>query len=211
LNPSWRVRRGPSRPCYSTGPRRSGKTTLLRHVFPKADYRLLEDPDELARVRNDPRGFVASLRRPAIIDEIQNAPDLFNYLRTLVDAHPQAKGRFLLTGSQEAPLMQGVTESMAGRVAIFQLLPFSHEENAKVSLLLGGFPEALAPTWAGLAVVSFVPANLSGAGRARGERHPGLADLSTFLALLATRHGQILNKTELAAPLDFRCPPWASG
>jgi len=90
LESSWRVRAGLPGPAI-TGPRRSGKTTLLRHVFPKADYRLLEDPDELARVRNDPRGFVASLRRPAIIDEIQNAPDLFNYLRTLVDAHPRPK------------------------------------------------------------------------------------------------------------------------
>ena len=189
-----------------TGPRRSGKTTLLRRVFPKADYRLLEDPDELARVRTDPRGFVASLRRPAIIDGIQNAPDLFNYLRTLVDAHPQTKGRFLLTGSQEAPLMQGVSESMAGRVAIFQLLPFSHEENAKVSLLLGGFPEALArPGQASLWFRSYLQTYLERDVRAVSA----IRDLLTFrrfLALLATRHGQILNKTELAAPLGLSVP-----
>ncbi|HJX64615.1 MAG TPA: ATP-binding protein [Polyangia bacterium] len=189
-----------------TGPRRSGKTTLLRRVFPKADYRLLENPDELARVRTDPRGFVASLRRPAIIDEIQNAPDLFSYLRTLVDAHPQAKGRFLLTGSQEAPLMQGVTESMAGRVAIFQLLPFSHEENPKVSLLLGGFPEALArPRQASLWFRSYLQTYLERDVRAVSV----IRDLLTFrrfLALLATRHGQILNKTELAAPLGLSVP-----
>jgi predicted AAA+ superfamily ATPase len=189
-----------------TGPRRSGKTTLLRRVFPKADYRLLEDPDELARVRTDPRGFVASLRRPVIIDEIQNAPGLFNYLRTQVDAHPQAKGRFLLTGSQEAPLMQGVTESMAGRVAVFQLLPFSHEENPKVSLLLGGFPEALArPGQAPLWFRSYLQTYLERDVRAVSA----IRDLLTFrrfLALLATRHGQILNKTELAAPLGLSVP-----
>src|SRR5512136_630558 len=127
-----------------TGPRRSGKTTLLRHAFPKAAYRLLEDPDEIARVRRDPRDFVGSLPTPVILDEIQNAPELLGYLRTLVDAKPEAKGRYLLAGSQEAPLMQGVTESMAGRAAVFQLLPFSLEERPKVSTLLGGFPEVLA-------------------------------------------------------------------
>ena len=100
-----------------TGPRRSGKTTLLRHAFPKADYRLLEDPDELSRIRRDPRDFVTALPTPVILDEIQNTPELLSYLRTLVDAKPEAKGRYMLTGSQEAPLMKGVTESMAGRVA----------------------------------------------------------------------------------------------
>jgi predicted AAA+ superfamily ATPase len=189
-----------------TGPRRSGKTTLLRRVFPKADYRLLEDPDELAHVRADPRGFVASLDRPAILDEIQNAPELFNYLRTQVDARPAAKGRFLLTGSQEAPLMQGVTESMAGRVAVFQLLPFSHEENAKVSMLLGGFPEVLArPRQASLWFRSYLQTYLERDVRAVSA----IRDLLTFrrfLALLATRHGQILNKTEMAAPLGLSIP-----
>ena len=189
-----------------TGPRRSGKTTLLRRVFPKAEYHLLEDPDELARERTDPRGFVASLNRPAILDEIQNAPELLNYLRTQVDARPAAKGRFLLTGSQEAPLMQGVTESMAGRVAVFQLLPFSHEENGKVSMLLGGFPEVLArPRQASLWFRSYLQTYLERDVRAVSA----IRDLLTFrrfLALLATRHGQILNKTEMAAPLGLSIP-----
>lgn len=63
-----------------TGPRRSGKTTLLRRAFPKAAYRLLEDPDELSRIRHDPRAFVGSLPTPVILDEIQNAPELLGYL-----------------------------------------------------------------------------------------------------------------------------------
>ena len=194
-----------------TGPRRSGKTTLLRRVFPKADYRLLEDPDELARVRTDPRGFVASLRRPAIIDGIQNAPDLFNYLRTLVDAHPQTKGRFLLTGSQEAPLMQGVSESMAGRVAIFQLLPFSHEENPKVSLLLGGFPEALArPGQASLWFRSYLQTYLE--RDVRCLRQVGdLGQFQNFLKSVALRNGQLFNMSDLARDLGRSDAPARRG
>ena len=97
-----------------TGPRRSGKTTLLQLMRPKADYRLLEDPDTLGQVRYDPRGFLDGLRFPAILDEIQNAPELLPYIRSRIDAAPDRKGRWLLTGSQEAPLMKAVTESMAG-------------------------------------------------------------------------------------------------
>ena len=101
-----------------TGPRRSGKTTLLRQLFPKAQYVLLEDPDIQGRIRNDPRTFLEALRPPVVLDEIQNAPELLGYVRTLIDAEQRRMGRWLFTGSQEAPLMQGITESMAGRAAI---------------------------------------------------------------------------------------------
>src|SRR4030043_363932 len=106
-----------------TGPRRAGKTTLLRKLFPKAQYYLLEDPDIIARLRADPRSFIEEIRPPAILDEIQNVPEILNYLRAQVDRFPERKGQWLLTGSQEAPLMKGVTESMAGRAAVFQLFP----------------------------------------------------------------------------------------
>ena len=111
-----------------TGPRRSGKTTLLRMAVPKAQYVLLEDPDIQERVRRDPRTFLEGLRPPVIFDEIQNTPQLLDYVRTLVDAQPRRMGQWLFTGSQEAPLMQGITESMAGRAAILQLMPFSVAE-----------------------------------------------------------------------------------
>jgi hypothetical protein len=96
-----------------TGPRRSGKTTLLRTALPHAQYVLLEDPDIQDRVRRDPRAFIESLRPPVIFDEIQNTPQLLDYVRTLVDARPRKMGQWFFTGSQEAPLMQGITESMA--------------------------------------------------------------------------------------------------
>ncbi len=90
-----------------TGPRRAGKTTLLRRLFPRATYVLLEDPDIQARARSDPRGLLDQIRLPAVFDEIQNVPELFAYVRSRVDAEPRAMGRWLFTGSQEAPLIQG--------------------------------------------------------------------------------------------------------
>lgn len=189
-----------------TGPRRSGKTTLLRRLFPRADYRLLEDPDVLARVREDPRGFLDSIRLPVILDEIQNAPELLRFVRSRIDAKPAAAGRWLLTGSQEAPLMRGVTESMAGRVAVFQLLPFSMDEHTKVDLLRGGFPEVLAkPAHAQTWFRSYVQTYLERDVRAVTS----IRDLSVFrrfMTLLATRHGQVLNRSDLAAPLGVSVP-----
>src|ERR1035441_8094849 len=111
-----------------TGPRRAGKTTLLRKLFPKARYVLLEDPDIQAQVRSDPSALIGELQPPVVFDEIQNAPELLAYVRTLIDTKPRRMGQWLFTGSQEAPLKRGITESMAGRVAILQLLPFSLAE-----------------------------------------------------------------------------------
>src|SRR5713226_4657446 len=189
-----------------TGPRRSGKTTLLRQLFPKAQYVLLEDPDIQGRIRSDPRTFLEELRPPVLFDEIQNAPELLSYVRTLVDAAPRRMGQWLFTGSQEAPLMQGITESMAGRAAILQLLPFSVSETPKVNMLHGGFPEVLArPKSRGLWFASYLQTYLERDVRAITN----IRDLVTFrrfLALLASRHGQILNKTDLAAPLGVSVP-----
>src|SRR3989338_4277436 len=98
-----------------TGPRRSGKTTLLRTCYPKASYYLLEDTDLIARVKSDPRSFVENLKLPVILDEIQNIPELFNYIRTQIDLSGRRKTEWFLTGSQEPALMKGVSESMAGR------------------------------------------------------------------------------------------------
>ena len=127
-----------------TGPRRAGKTCLLRHLFPAASCYLLEDPDIVARLRADPQGFLDGVKTPAILDEVQNVPEVFAHVRARIDRGPRRAGQWLLTGSQEAPLMQRVTESMAGRAAVLQLLPFSAREASRVSVLRGGYPEAVA-------------------------------------------------------------------
>jgi uncharacterized protein len=189
-----------------TGPRRAGKTTLLRQLFREAQYVLLEDPDIQGRVRSDPRSFIEGLHPPVIFDEIQNTPELLNYVRTLIDQRPRRMGRWLFTGSQEAPLMRGITESMAGRAAILQLLPFSLLETERVTLLHGGFPEVVArPKSRELWFASYLQTYLERDVRAITNVRD-LVTFRRFLALLASRHGQVLNKTDLAAPLGISVP-----
>ena len=189
-----------------TGPRRAGKTWLLQHLLPKAEYYLLEDPALVARLRSDPAGFLDGIRTPAILDEVQNVPEVFALVRARIDAKPRLTGQWFLTGSQDSPLMQGVTESMAGRAAVLQLRPLSVRESAKVSLLHGGYPEAVArPHAAALWFSSYVQSYLERDVRAVTVVKD-LATFRRFLALLASRHGQILNKTDLAAPLGVSVP-----
>lgn len=189
-----------------TGPRRVGKTWLLRHVFPKADYFLLEDPSVVARLRSDPHGFLDSVKIPVILDEVQNVPEIFGLVRARIDQQPRRTGHWLLTGSQEAPLMQKVTESMAGRAAVLQLRPLSTRESSKVNLFLGGYPEAVArPRAARQWFNSYVQTYLERDVRAV-TAVKDLATFRRFLALVASRHGQILNKTDFAAPLGVSVP-----
>ncbi|HUL16183.1 MAG TPA: ATP-binding protein [Terriglobales bacterium] len=189
-----------------TGPRRAGKTTLFRSLFPKARYILLEDPDIQGRVRSDPRAFLEELRPPVIFDEIQNTPELLGYVRTIIDLAPRRMGQWLFTGSQEAPLMRGISESMAGRAAILQLMPFSLQETNKVNLLHGGFPEVLArPRGRALWFASYLQTYLERDVRSIANVRD-LATFRRFLALVASRHGQVLNRTDLAAPLGVSTP-----
>ena len=189
-----------------TGPRRAGKTWLLTHCFPGASYHLFEDPDIVARFRNDPQGFLDGVKLPAILDEIQNAPEVFNYVRSRIDRAPRRAGQWFLTGSQETGLMRNVTESMAGRAAVLQLLPMSARETAKVSLLRGGFPEVLArPALASMWFSSYLQTYLERDVRAISAIQ-NLITFRRFLSLLATRHGQVLNKSDLAAPLGMSVP-----
>ena len=189
-----------------TGPRRAGKTTLLRHLFPSAGYRLLEDPAIVGAIRSDPRGFLDSLKLPVILDEIQNAPELLNYIRARIDLGARGKGQWLLTGSQDFALMHGVTESMAGRASILSLLPFSTAETPKVTLLRGGYPEILArPRDSDLWFQSYIQTYLERDVRLVSQIRE-LATFRRFLSLIASRTGQILNKTDLAAPLGVSIP-----
>lgn len=189
-----------------TGPRRAGKTTLLRRAVPEASYHLFEDPDVVARFRHDPHGFLDAVRLPVILDEIQNVPEVFDHVRSRIDSSPRRKGQWLLTGSQEAGMMRNVTESMAGRAAVLQLWPLAARESDKVTLLRGGYPEVVArPRAAELWFASYLQTYLE-----RDVRSiTGVQDLSVFrrfLSLLAARHGRILNKSDIAAPLGVTVP-----
>ena len=110
-----------------TGPRQSGKTTLVRQAFPRHSYASLEDPELREHALADPRSFLRQFSGPAILDEAQRAPQLFSYLQGLVDDQPEA-GRFILSGSQNFLLMRSIRQSLAGRTALLHLLPFSLSE-----------------------------------------------------------------------------------
>lgn len=130
------------------GPRQSGKTTLVRAVFPEKEYVNLEDLDIRAQAMEDPRAFLGRYPDGAILDEIQNLPQLQSYIQVIVDERPQ-KGMFILTGSHQLALHEAVGQSLAGRTAILDLLPMSVKELHNVgktlsvdeALLWGGYPQ----------------------------------------------------------------------
>lgn len=107
-----------------TGPRQSGKTTLVRSVFADSDYVSLEDPDQRSYAVEDPRGFLDQFRDLVVLDEVQRAPELFSYIQTRVDSDDRP-GRFVLSGSQNFLLLRSISQSLAGRTAILHLLPLS--------------------------------------------------------------------------------------
>lgn len=115
-----------------TGPRQAGKTTLCRMAFPDKRHVSLEDPDERRYAAEDPRSFLGEIEAGAILDEVQRAPELLSYLQGVVDEDPEP-GRFILTGSVNLALRSEVTQSLAGRTAMLELLPCDIEEREALS------------------------------------------------------------------------------
>ena len=126
-----------------TGPRQSGKTTLVRKVFPDKPYSNLENPDIRKFAVEDPRGFLAHYREGAILDEVQRAPELFSYLQQILDESPTT-GLFILTGSNNFLIQESISQSLAGRVGYLYILPLSLNEtdieNSDQMMLMGGYP-----------------------------------------------------------------------
>lgn len=211
-----------------TGPRQSGKTTLLQHLFGREfRYVSLETPDVRAAALEDPRGFLAFYPPPVIFDEAQWAPELFPYIKEAIDADRGRTGRYVLSGSQNLLLLQRVTESLAGRVAILHLLPLSFRElrgapqsplpwernTAAASagpasralweaFLRGGYPEIALDTgrdpW--LWHAGYVQTYLE--RDVRSLRQVGdLGRFQSFLQALAARNAQLLNLSEVARDL----------
>ncbi len=128
-----------------TGPRQSGKTTLCRATFPDHRYVSLEPLDNRGFARDDPRGFLAQYAGPVVIDEVQRVPELFSYLQESVD-HDPTPGRFVLTGSQHFGLTEAISQSLAGRVALLELMPLSLDELHRFERPPSGLWETV---WAG--------------------------------------------------------------
>jgi predicted AAA+ superfamily ATPase len=133
-----------------TGARQTGKTSLLRHRFPLARFETLDLPSVAAQAADSPSLLLDPADKPVILDEVQYAPELFRHLKVRIDRAPQRMGQFLMTGSQKLPLMEGVSESLAGRCAILELETLSASElrgalgrqvvDAPELLFRGGFP-----------------------------------------------------------------------
>lgn len=124
-----------------TGPRQSGKTTLLKDLFPDYKYVSLENPDARSFAEDDPNGFLELYANKTILDEVQRVPTLFSYLQTIVDESGEM-GQYILSGSQNFHLMKSITQTLAGRVALFRLLPLDHEEMNNGGLLPDSYAQA---------------------------------------------------------------------
>ena len=189
-----------------TGPRQSGKTTLARSVFKHKPYVSLEEPDRMEYASEDPRGFLAAYPDGAILDEVQRCPSLFSYIQTIVDKNKRP-GFFILSGSQQFGLVSRITQSLAGRVGLLHLLPFSlgelktgglSPENLDTLLFTGFYPpiydRALTPSgWYANYVFTYLERDV--------RQMLNVRDLSVFqrfLRMCAARTGQILNLSGLA-------------
>ncbi len=187
-----------------TGPRQSGKTTFLQHVMGSACvYVSFDDPMSRDFALSDPNGFLDQFQgHPVILDEIQYAPELLPYIKIRIDRSPEAYGKWLLTGSQQFRLMHQVSESLAGRIAIMELLPFSLTELPSRPLAdviwQGGYPvPALHRDRLRLWMSSYIQTYLERDVRQLVNVHD-LRQFEMFINLCAAGHGQTLQAAALA-------------
>jgi uncharacterized protein len=192
------------------GPRQSGKSTLLKNTFTKLPYVNLENPDDLRLALQDPRGFLAQYTKGVIIDEVQNAPELFSYIQGIVDANNKIK--FVLSGSQNFLMNEKITQTLAGRVGVLTLLPFSliELENAKKlkaslnDVLYTGFYPRLYDKRISPAI--FYPSYLQTYVQRDVQQITRISDLNLFLKfikLVAGRVGQLVNYSSLASDVGI--------
>lgn len=189
-----------------TGPRQSGKTTLAKAVLADRPYVSLEDPDIRLAAQDDPRSFLGRFPGGAVLDEVQRCPALLSYLQTTVDADGRM-GLFILTGSQQFGLLSGISQSLAGRTAFVELLPFSLSELARAGklpadvdtmLLSGCYPPIYdrdVPTsaWFAAYVTAYVERDVR-----QLLKIQELETFQRFVRLCAGRTGQLLNLSSLA-------------
>ena len=191
------------------GPRQSGKTTLCQMAFPDKPYVNLEQPDVREFAQQDPKAFLAQFPDGAVLDEIQNVPSLLSWIQVLTDADPR-KGRFVLTGSHQLQVSAQITQSLAGRTAVLELLPLSLSELAKANdlstgkpadvnglMLQGGYPRIHAQNLPPEVMLSdyFATYVERDVRQLINLRH--LREFGQCVRLLAGRTGQLLNQTSL--------------
>lgn len=189
-----------------TGPRQSGKTTLAQTLFPDHAYVSLERPDYREQAQEDPNRFLRAFRDGVILDEVQRAPDLFSYIQVIVD-ESQRPAQFVLTGSQNFLLLENISQSLAGRIAIFRLPPFSFSElqssqyahdDLDTYLFTGTYPPVYdrgydPRPWYMDYIQTYIERDVRSV-----RRVTDLALFQKFLGLCAGRVGQLLNLNGLA-------------
>jgi predicted AAA+ superfamily ATPase len=189
-----------------TGPRQSGKTTFLKEQFPSYTYVNLENPDLRNYAIKDPNGFLTEHSRYVILDEVQRVPHLFSYLQTKVD-EDKITGQYILSGSQNFHLMRSITQSLAGRVGLFKLLPFDIQEMEQagwlnddyaVNLQRGFYPglydrDIPSKVFYSNYIQTYVERDLSELIHVKD-----LKQFRNFISLCAARAGQLLNLNSLA-------------
>ena len=219
-----------------TGPRQSGKTTLVKSVFGKTHtYVNLEDLDIRGIAASDPRQFLANYPKPLIIDEIQYVPELLSYIKTQIDAD-RVPGQWILTGSQHFPLMKHISDSLAGRIAVMSLLPFTAIESVgqgahacavelpftepvkslvhhkthqtlETMMLRGAYPELVSNANVDRRIWFNSYLTTYLERDIRNMKQVGdLRQFELFVRLLATRTGQILNISDVARDNGISVP-----
>ncbi len=190
---------------FLTGPRQSGKTTLLNSIFKDLPYFSLEEPDIRSFVLNDPRGFLSNLPKGAILDEAQRAPELFSYIQSIVDRNSDVQ--FVLSGSQNFLLSDQISQSLAGRTSVQKLLPLSFSELKTANtafdsldelLFCGGYPRLYDKK---IEPPDFFPSYIETYVQRDVRLLKNINDLNRFMqfmGLCAGRNGQILNLQALA-------------
>ena len=199
-----------------TGPRQAGKSTLLTHLLKEYRYVTFDDPLLRKAAADDPELFLSDHPAPLIIDEVQYVPEIFSHLKMRIDENRKSYGQYILTGSQTFQVMKGVSESLAGRIAIFQLYPFCFSEIESIDqtelnqrILEGYYPEFFtnremaANRWFGSYLNTYIERDL--------RNLKGISDLTrfqTYIQLLAYRSGQLLNLSEVCKECGIGSRYW---
>lgn len=194
-----------------TGPRQSGKSTLLQHLLTDYTYVTFDDIRKIQLFEDDPIGFMDRYSRHVIFDEVQHVPKIFSAIKLLVDRDRQNYGNFVLTGSSQFSFLRSVSESLAGRIGLLSLLPFQFQEMPKAlaedAIYRGSYPELVMKSYdeSDLWYASYIDTYLNKDVRALSQIGD-MRDFRRFIQLLAGNIGQTFDQTHYAKALGVSVP-----